>query len=854
MRNYNHRRKKFRSLVILGLIWVLGMVCDRIWFALDRSIPAWDQADYLTGTLNYWQALQHPQWWNRDWWQGLWLLSSKIPPLTYILTAGVQNIFGIGPDEATLVMLLFSGVLLGSVYGLGKVLFDESVGLWAAFLCQVLPALYRLRLDFLLDYPLAAVVTLSFFCLSVWRSFGTAETQRAQRKRRFVEWLWVLAFGLSFGLALLVKQTALIFLLVPIVWVGVGTLRDRRWDRLAQLVGGLCLSVLVFGPWYRTNWLIVLTSGKRATVDSAIAEGEAPLNTLQAWIYYWQQLPNQVSLLLLLVPIVALLFYWGRLGVKNKDKGDKGESSLKWLAVFLVSSYLLSSLNINKDSRYALPYLPALTVFLAYGLTRFPHLWGKRIRWGTAALAILLMLFNLFPVGGVIGGWVTQALSPNQYYPYMAEELPHKQVTAHIVQTEPYLRSTLGVLPSTAAINQHNFNYYGALQNFQVYGRQVGTRKKFIDRDVRSLEWFLTKTGNQGSVKETQASIAQAVEQSGNFQLSKSWNLPDGSLIKLYHKQTPAVEVKPIGISVTPPTRISLSQIAVPEKAPPGIPVPVTYEWYGSWEQLQNGLVLLTWRHSSFVSNQKQNTNDKGQMTNDKMQWIHDRAIAMGALHSGTKKPEGTFRAIERMAMLPPADVAPGIYSLEAIYLNRLSGESYPIQVPNITLQIDPQAPPVPAPELDLVTQLRILGTSLPKGTEALSQVFDEVGRINQYDPIQDYLVQARLTLEYRLQQFPSNQDWAYALALANVLQRRVDGAIDALQKVTQLDSENPYSHAYLAFVQLYNWQPRAAQKSLEPSLAKNPNIPEIKALSGAAALMQGNLIKAWQILKEVSG
>ncbi|WP_347566439.1 glycosyltransferase family 39 protein [Scytonema sp. UIC 10036] len=318
MKNHNHRRKKFRSLVILGLIWVLGMVCDRVWFALDRSIPAWDQADYLTGTLNYWQAFQNPQWWSQEWWQELWLLSSKIPPFTYILTAVVQNVFGTGPDEATLVMLLFNGVLLGSVYGLGKVLFDESVGLWAAFLCQVLPALYRFRLEFLLDFPLAAVVSLSFFCLSVWRGFGTAEAQRTLRKRRVVEWLWALAFGLSFALALLVKQTTLIFLLVPIVWVGVGTLRARRWDRLAQLVVGLCFSVLVFGPWYRTNWLIVLTSGKRATVDSAIAEGEAPLNTLGM---VTAQLPHQVSLRCYCVVACAYWVGWGFAG--RRDNGDR---------------------------------------------------------------------------------------------------------------------------------------------------------------------------------------------------------------------------------------------------------------------------------------------------------------------------------------------------------------------------------------------------------------------------------------------------------------------------------------------------------------------------------------------------
>ncbi|KAB8330132.1 phospholipid carrier-dependent glycosyltransferase [Scytonema tolypothrichoides VB-61278] len=854
------RNKKFNSLLILGIIWLLGALCDRIWFALDHSVPAWDQADYLTGTLNYWRALQNPQWFNQEWWQSFWLLSSKIPPLTYIVTAVVQNIFGTGPDQATLVMLFFSAILLGSVYGLGTVLFSESVGLWAAALCQVLPALYQLRLEFLLDYPLAAVVTLSFFCLTVWRI--TVDKEKEERRRILPHspplWFphslpplfWAIAFGLTLGLALLVKQTALFFLLTPIVWVGVGALRHRRWGQLLQLLSALCFSVLIFGSWYRANWLLILTSGKRATIDSAIAEGEAPLNTLQAWTYYWHQLPHQVSLPLLLVPIFALLLYWGRSGLDKEDtqtnkmrkirgmlpkfftsSSPSQVSSLKWLTVFFVGAYLLSSLNMNKDDRYVLPYLPILSVFLAYGLTRLSSLVGQRVHWSTFGLAVLLMLLNLFPVGGVVGGWVTQALSPNaQRYPYMKEELPHRQVIAQIIQTEPYLRSTLGVLPSTPEINQHNFNYYGALQNFQVYGRQVGTRKKYVDQDGRSLEWFLTKTLEQGPVKEAQAAMVNTVEQGGNFQLNKSWNLPDGSVLKLYHQQTPTLEVRQTS-SQNSQAKIALSQIIVPEKAPPGVPVPVSYEWSGSWDELQHGLVLLTWKN---LQNSK---------------WIHDHGIAMGTLHPGAKKPEGTFQVIEKMAMLPPSTLAPGTYTPEAIYLNRLSGESYPISVPKVTLKIDPQATATQAPELDLVTQLETLGAQLPKGTEAVSQVFEEVGRINQYDPIQDYLVQARLTLEYRLQHFTPNRDWAYALALANVLQRRVDGAIASLKQVTHLDPENPYAHAYLAFVQLYNYKPGAAQKSLEPSLAKNPNLPEFRVLSGVAALMQGDFVKAWKDL-----
>ncbi len=876
------------KLLILTTIWLLGAICDRYWFFLDKSIPEWDQADYLTGTLNYLQALQNPDLLNGEWWQGLWLLSSKIPPLTYIVTAWIQDVYGKGHDEATLIMLLFSAVLILSVYGLGKILFSDTVGLWAAALCQVMPGLYRYRLEFLLDYPLAAVVTLSFFCLTLW--FFTNSSLSPPPL------LFAIFFGLSFGLALMVKQTALFFLITPIIWVVITAIRKGLWGRLLQLIGAFCLSTLIFGWWYRTNWLLILTSGKRATVDSAIAEGEAPLNSLDAWTFYWHQLPSQVSLPLLLVPIFALLLYWGK--VKANRRREKAEGvelsiALQWLAIFLIGAYFLSCLNPNKDYRYVLPYLPVLSVFLAYGLTRFQGRLGKRIRWGTFGLAIVLMLLNLFPIGGIPGYWITQTLSSKvQHYPYLGTKFPHSQVINRIIQTEPYLYSNVGVLPSTPQINQHNINYYGALENFQVYGRQVGTKKSFVDKDARSISWFLTKSKKQGSVPKAQNKITTIVEQSGNFELNKSWNLPDGSLLKLYHQQNPPVVVEKIGelgdeerggrgatalrrfpshsrARVPKPLRcagsprcskwrrversgvplkqvawgrggrnnsnnnISLEKVEVAQIAPPGIPVPVTYTWEGNWEELKNGLVLITWKDS------------------DNSKWIHDHAIALGKLYPYGIKPVGKFQIIERMAMLPPADIQNGNYTLEATYLNQLTRETYPIKLPKTTVQINSQATPTPAPELDLSTQLRTLAATLPQGIKALDKVFPEIGRINQYDPNQDYLVQTRKSLEYRLQQ-EQNLEYAYTIALTNILQRKPQMAIASLKRVTQLDAENPYAWAYLAFVQLYDFQGAAAEKSLQPALAKLPDVTEIQYLSAVAALQQGKLIKVWQVVNQL--
>lgn len=847
MSHQNIRRQSWQNLLILGIIWLLGAVGDRFWFALDHSVPAWDQAEYLTGTLNYWRALQNPQWWDSQWWENFWTLSSKIPPLVYILAAFVQNIFGIGPDRAALIMLLFSAVLLYSVYGLGAVLFDNTVGLWAAALCQVIPALYRLRLDFLLDYPLAAVVTCSFFCLSVWyvtlkKADGSSDRQQ-KRPVALISLFWAAAFGLSLGLALMVKEPAILFLLTPFSWVGFGAVARGRWGHLLQLAGALVLSVFVFGPWYRANWLIILTSSKRATLDSAIAEGDPPLNTLQAWTYYWQELPAQVSWPLLLVPISTLLLYWEKQALKKKSQSNACENaatfvsptwSLKWLAIFWIGAYFLSSLNPNKDDRYVLPYLPVLAVFLAYGLTRFHSCWGRRIRWGTFGLAVLLTILNLFPIGGLVGDKISLALSPNaQHFPYMKQELPLRQVIAQIVAEEPYLRSTLGVLPSTPEVNQHNLNYYGRLADFQVYGRQVGVKKKFVKQDGRSLRWFLTKTGEQGSVPKAQALMVKTVEQGGEFQLHQTWSYP-GNTLKLYHQSTPSIEVK--SISQQPAAKIALLKVTLPEKTPPGVPVPVTYEWSGSWTELQNGLVLLSWRH----------------VENNKIFWIHDHGIGMGNLYAGAKTPQGTFQVTERLAMLPPADIAFGQYTLEVTYLDRISHRSYEISAPQVSLAITPQASPTPAPELDLITQLRILAANLPQGPKALKQLFEEVARIHQYDPVQDYLEQARLSLKYRRQQVLQNRDWAYALALANVLQKRVSGAIAALEQVTQLDSENPYAWAYLAFVQLYNWQPQAAEKSLQHSLAKNPQSWEIHALHAVTLVAQGKIVPAWQIYQRL--
>jgi 4-amino-4-deoxy-L-arabinose transferase-like glycosyltransferase len=865
---------------MLGGIWAIAAVVDRTWFALDQSIPAWDQAEYLTGAMNFWRALQQPHWFSSDWWTNFWMLSSKIPPFVYLSTTPFISLFGAGEEQSTLVNLLYSAILLSSVYGLGVRLFSLEVGLWAAGLCLLLPGLYTIRLDYLIDYPLVAIVTLTFFWLTLWATSKkppVTESESPSVEQPSVSsvsqslaimqsialpgvdfailqpWLLAALFGLALGFAFLTKQPALFFLITPIVWLAIVAIKQRSWRRLLQLMFGLTISTLVFLPWYRTNWLIILTSGTRATVTSAIAEGDPPFTSIGAWTFYLAELPGLVSIPIFVVGLVGLVLYWKRSVIRYqwsvaggrltktidygglRKKGYRREmqrtwrKSVRWLLIFLVGSYLLSSFNVNKDARYITPLLPILTILLAQGLVLFPDRL-RGFRWGAIGLSILLMLVNLAPIEYS----PKFLLGKHPHHAVLSSNWHQEDMVNDVIEAEPYLSNTIGVLPSLAEFNQHNLNYAGVLRNFQVYGRQVGTQIKQVEQDARSLSWFVTKEGSGGAIRKSDAysALTKTISESPDFRLYNSWTLPDKTRLNLYRRQVAPIRVEP---SSQPPGNVKLEQIRVPNRAAPGKPMPITYRWSGTWAHLRSGIVLLTWTRTK--------TDDKHQIT---QRWYHDHAIALGHLHSSAADDPSQFQVTERLSALPPQD-AQGTYTLKAAYLNRDTGETYKIDVPDITLTITADTPDTPAPEVDFATQLRSLAATMPKGIQALDRIFTEVGRLSQYDATQDYVTQARRALEYRLKREPNAVEFAYGLALANVLKRRVQPAIETLERVTQLDSQNPNAYAYLAFVNLYDFRPHAAQTAINSALALNPDVPELHKLNAVAGLMKGNLIQAWQ-------
>ena len=827
---------------VLGGLWLVGVLLDRLWFGLDHSAPAWDQAEYLTAALTYGRALQDPHWFSGAWWVDFWRLSPKVPPLVAIATVPFLWLFGPSADAATLLNAVCSLGVLGSVYVLGRWLFDRPTGLWAAALCLWLPGLWRVRLDYLTDFPLVTVATAAVTVLVLWATGYRVGTWSARRSG----WTMAIALGLMLGAGLLVKQPVVFFVAVPMLAVLGRDLWRSRWESFFQGLVAVGIAKAIAWPWYRTNWLFILSGGKRATINSAVAEGDPALGSIDAWIYYLKLVPQHLSWPILGVAIAGgclwLVRYQRELAWPSADflraklersepqpagvAGATPRRGWAWLLLVWVGAYLLCSLLINKDWRYVLPYWPVGAIALARGWL----IWRSAVRWGALAVTVVVTLLSWLPVSAA---WVAPLVPGPARVVQWGPPLPHAQVVQAVIDRAPGVRSTVGVLPSTAELNQHNLNFFGAARDFQVYGRQVGTDPQAIAQDARSLDWYLLKTGEQGSMRgrgrrAAQAATTQAIRTSPDLTLADRWDLPDGSEWQLFQRRQPSVQV---AIAADPGAGLRLTA-TLPERLPPGQPAPVDYLWQGTGEQLQGAIALLTW--------QREPTPDRPP---GRTGWIDDRAVGRGRVMISPDQTAAALRVRDRSAMVLPPDLAPGRYRLWASLIPAAGATTdriSPIPIPTTaTVRVDPAAPPQPAPELDGVAQLRLLGLPLRSGRAGLDALFATIGRINQYDPTQSYVQQAEVALRHRLAQQPDRLGWRYALALANVLNQNTTDAIGNFEAIVRQEPTNPWAHAYLAVVNLYEFHPAAAWPAIERAIALSPRTPEFHYLKAVAHLQR---------------
>jgi 4-amino-4-deoxy-L-arabinose transferase-like glycosyltransferase len=787
--------------ILLGL-WLAGLLLDVLWLQRHAQPPAWDQGEHLSRALGVWQVLGEVAPFDPLWWQRLWAETPTYRgPFTYLVTAPVFSLLGPGYSSAILSNSLFQALLLGSLYGLGRLAHGRAAGLWAAFLCGVAPALLNQRSDYLIDFSLTAVLTATWWLLTV----------RVLARPRH-PWLWSLGGGLGLGAVVLTRPTGLVMLWLPLLvlaWMALAALVQRgRQARLAEALLAAAAATAVAWPWWSQNWLTILSTVNKARQWGVLYQVGLEANTLAGWLFYPRLLPTMAG-----AGLVAVVVAGGALG-RWRRRGAPAKAlpwpQLAWWLSFPLGALLLATLMSTKDFRFVLPLVPQLCLGLGILLASATGRWTTGWRLAVVGIGVWGALASQFALAANPTGFPPRP-------PIAGPGWPLEAIVATIRQRSPHQLSTLAVLPDSQGLNAFNLDAEGRRQSFRVAARQTVAPVDQLNGDLAGFDWFLLKGGDQGVMSDArQAALDAMVRRSPAFQPAGRWPLPDGSSAELFGRRNLSLAVRPVACGPDPSLQLDLSVEPAAPLRPRSEAVLVS-RLRGPAAQLREGLLLLDWRPD----------------------WRHDRGIGQGMVRAG---PSGCLEVRERLALVVPAGLPDGSYRLRA---RAIDGQGRPLALRSAPLTLTVAATGEVASEADggvppnRIDQLLALGRLLRRGE--LDLLFRQVGQINQRDPQQIYLAQGERLLRARLQERPPSSGSAdledlYGLALAQALQRHADGAVDTLQRIVSLEPTNSHALMALGFVQLYRFHPGQAQVALDAAARLDPGNRTLRTLRAVAS------------------
>jgi hypothetical protein len=460
-------------------------------------------------------------------WQGfdhLLDLSPKIPPLASLVNGTVMALAGDSPDQASWALALWHGLLLVVVACWGRDLAGRRFGLLAAALLVLVPALAEQRLDYTLDLALAATTTLALWRLGRWQAPAPEGGGR---------WGVGLVAAAAIGAAILVKQSALLVLLLPCIWAVLRSLRRPR--RLAQLAVGLALVLGMLLPWLHHNWITTLSGTNRAVLVSAAREGDPAVFSLASFTYYWRLLPQQLGPVLLLPALAAgSLAAWSQrsqlLSLLRRPLRSL-PPGWAWLIGCTIAAWLCTTLSPNKDGRYIAPLLPLLVLLLARG-------------WWQAGLELRSRLGGAWPAGLLAAGLLSGSVAVAQARATALERQPGSPAPAVMAEvrrrvgTQPV---TLINLPDGPDLNEHTLTTFGRLNGGQILARRLGRRSEDHPLVLQRSTWVLLASGgDQGSRDPNIRILSERLRGDGRFQLQARWPWSKGRQLELWQRRPEA--------------------------------------------------------------------------------------------------------------------------------------------------------------------------------------------------------------------------------------------------------------------------------------------------------------------------
>ncbi len=358
-------------LIALLIFHLLG---NLLWLSLNQAPQSWDAAFHTVLSIRFADYLiKHV--FNSFNWHDFLTISKYYPPLTHLIS--VIFVFLGGFQEriirlaGTIAFLL--SILLTYLVAF-KLFLNKKTAFFSALFFSFFLTIFQESRSLMTDLPLTVFLLLGFLALQ--------ESNLLTNKKNS------LLFFLVLALALLTKWVAPLYFLIPVLFVFIKLVLEKKFDSqvFLNIFLGIILVFAICFPWYAWNLHTILDIS-RLTFTGELDDPVALLSLDNIFFYLKLLIMFQLG-------FIGFIFF---LISSVKTILQKSEKNKLFIFINLFFLYLFFTFIPNKNIRYLIPLMPYFAMIMAYGLNKIKTLGYLIASWMIVSYLILSFGFPFVP-------------------------------------------------------------------------------------------------------------------------------------------------------------------------------------------------------------------------------------------------------------------------------------------------------------------------------------------------------------------------------------------------------------------------------------------------------------------------
>jgi 4-amino-4-deoxy-L-arabinose transferase-like glycosyltransferase len=351
-------------LVAAILPYVLNLGVSSIWdaneaFYAQTPREMIETGDYVTPSFNF-------------------QLRMNKPVLSYWNVAASYHLFGVSEWSERLPIAIGALVIIGTAFGLGRLLGGTFAGLLAALVLATSPRFVLLARRIIID------IHITMWTGLVLLLFALAE-MRPQRRRLYLCLMYVAA-----GFGVLTKGPVAVFLPAVVFFIYLASQKRLGDLRHMMLPTGALISLAIVVPWYyflyrEHGWEYI---GSFIFGENLERYAEAIGEQSRGMLFY---IPVMLADLLPWSAMIPVALWWA-------IRDERQDRVARLLAVWIAAIVVFFSLSGTKEDLYILPIVPAEAALIGALLVKaidsgpFDAAQRGRVAWAAGATAVLLLI------------------------------------------------------------------------------------------------------------------------------------------------------------------------------------------------------------------------------------------------------------------------------------------------------------------------------------------------------------------------------------------------------------------------------------------------------------------------------